>query len=215
MILRMSGKAYAAIGLVVLGIAATVADMRTPVRIDVGGDTLIINGFEPVAIGARLINRHGKSVWRPGIGYREDSGSIAHVRNDGSVKCSGVGDDVITVAKGELAKTLLVRCRPIRDFSFHSSYTTLRVGGPPKELSVGAIGFDAKPVELLQGRATLTDSTVVRLRGTMVYPLKVGSSQIHFEFSGGLKTEAHVSVSKTVLDTAFAMVPGESRRDTM
>src|SRR5262249_27180609 len=163
-----------------LGIAATLVvaaaiavDLRLPSRIVVSSDTLIVNGLEPVLLGAKLLNHHGRAIWHPGLKYSAVTPAIARARPDGSVQCVGSGDGMLTVSHEGLQRQMLVRCRPIMMFGFADG-VSLELGGPGKEYSLHAIGYDRRPVTLLQGHATLRDSSVARLRGDSVYPLAVG-----------------------------------------
>jgi hypothetical protein len=184
-----------------------IAEWRTAVRLDVGRDTLVVNGFDPVMIGAKLINRFGSSVWRASLRYAEQPGSIAHVSKDGNVTCKGIGDDVITISHGSLKRDLLVRCRPITMFGWNG--VRLNVGGPPGPLEIEATGPDRRPVTLLSGQATVLDTQYARLRDNMLYPIAVGYTRVKVDFSGGTSTTIGVSVTKAVIDTSLTMVAGE------
>jgi hypothetical protein len=71
------------------------------------------------------------------------------------------------------------------------------------------LGPDRRPVELLQGRASVRDTSVAKLQGELIYPVRVGSTVIDVEFSGGAKAEVAVDVRKSMIDTALTMVAGE------
>lgn len=205
--LRLGRKGLALGVTAVLVAAALAVETQLPASLDVGSDTLIINGPSPVAIGARVLNRWRRAVWHSGLTYAERPGSIAHVGSDGSVRCGGVGDDIITISHGSLARNLLVRCRPIRRFDFQ--HVELDLSGPPKELFVNPIGVDRRPVTLLQGRATVRDTSIAELKDGLLYPRKIGATLVDVVFSGGLETTVPVGVTHRVLDTALSLVPGE------
>lgn len=185
-------------------------DLRLPSRILVASDTLIVNGWQPVLLGAQLVNRHGRAIWHPGLRYSAVTPSVARSRSDGSVQCLGAGDGTLTISRGGLQHEMLVRCRPIARFGFGQG-VSLELGGPPMEYAIDAIGYDRRPVTLLQGRASLKDSSAIRLRGGMVYPVEIGRALIDVELSGGITTRIYVSVKRTAIDSSLRLASGETR----
>jgi hypothetical protein len=214
------GPAATAIAIAGIIGGAVIVERRIPARIDVGSDTLIVNGFQPVAIGARLINRHGNAIWKAGLRVDGGTGSIARVTNTGAITCVNIGDERVTVSKGHLSKSLLVRCRPITAWGVAPGLTSIGsvgFGGPvelllgesPKPYAMNPLGPDHRPVELLQGRASVRDTSVARLDGALISPVHVGSTIVDVEFSGGARAEIAVAVRKSMIDTALTMVAGE------
>lgn len=197
----------AAIAILVMASVTTV--VRVPARLVVPSDTLIVNGEQPVLVGARLLNRNGQGIWRPGLRYVTSPATTALAASNGSVQCMAMGDAMLTISRGAVEKQVLVRCRPIAWFSFQG--VSLELGGPPKELTVNPIGYDRRRVVLLRGQASIRDSGVAHLRGNLVYPVKVGYTLIDVDFSGGMSTRLGVSVTRPAVDTSLKMVGGELR----
>ena len=195
------------VGIAMLIVASVTTAVRVPARLVVPSDTLIVNGEQPVLVGARLLNRSGQAIWRPGLRYVASPATTARPSSDGSIQCTAMGDAMLTISRGALEKRVLVRCRPIAGFSFQG--VSLELGGPPKELTVNPIGYDRHRVVLLRGQASIRDSGVAQLRGTLVYPVKVGYTLIDVDFSGGTSTRVGVSVTRPAVDTSLKMVGGE------
>lgn len=220
---RIGWRTVTSVAAIALIGAFVTIERRTPARIDIGGDTLIINGTHPVDIGARLINRHGDAVWKPRLRFVGDSASAATVTSNGAVSCRGMGDGVVTVSKGSRSRQLVVRCRPIWAWGEPEFYSLvewessiagsmrLLLDGPAKPYEIKAIGYDRQPVALLQGRATIRDTSIALLEGEMVHPRRVGHTVIDFEFSGGVRTKIAVNVRRSMIDTALAMVAGQMK----
>jgi hypothetical protein len=197
------------IGAALLG-AFVAIDVRIATRLDIGGDTLVINGLQPVLLGVRAFNWHGLEIPKPRLMYSGLPSSLAHASADGQMRCKSTGDATLTIAHGALVNQLLVRCRPIMAFGPHQS-VDLELGGPPDTLTIDPIGYDRRPVTLLRGQAKLRDSSVAQLRGNLLYPVKVGCDLIDVEFSGGSSTTASVCVKRTVIDSSLRLVGGEIR----
>ena len=210
LVIRWTRSRVIGLATVVAIAAAATVDMRLPARIDIGSETLIVNGLRPVLVGARLLNRHGRAIWHPGLQYSAVSPAVARSASDGSVACTGIGDGTLTISHGSLERQMLVRCRPIKGFGFPGG-VSLRLGGPPKELVVRPFGPDRRLVTLLRGRAILRDTGVARLRDNLVYPVAIGFAFVEVEFSGGPTTRIGVSVTRMALDTSLTLVGGEIR----
>jgi hypothetical protein len=202
------GRAISA-AIATLVVASVTTVVRAPARLVVRSDTLIVNGEDPVLVGARLLNRNGREIWRPGLRYVASPMTTARASSDGSVRCTAMGDAILTISRGALEKRVLVRCRPIAGFSFQG--VSLELGGPPKELTVNPIGYDRRRVVLLRGQASIRDSGIAKLRGNLVYPVKVGYTLIDVDFSGGTSTRLGVSVTRPAVDASLKLVGGEMR----
>jgi hypothetical protein len=197
------------IGAALLG-ALVAIDVRIATRLDIGGDTLVINGLQPVLLGVRAFNWHGLEIPKPRLMYSGLPSSLAHASADGHVRCKSTGDATLTVAQGTLEKRILVRCRPIMAFGPHQRID-LELGGPPDTLTIDPIGYDRRPVTLLRGQAKLRDSSVAQLRGNLLYPVSIGCDLIDVAFGGGSSTQVSVCVTHTVIDSSLKLVGGEIR----
>lgn len=205
----MKRPPYAVLAAALLGVLFAV-DARVATRLEVDSDTLVINGLNPVKLDVRAFNWHGMPIWKPHVRVSGMSPTFAHARPDGSVRCKAAGDETLTIAQGPVAKQVLVRCRPIMTFGWHQS-ASLELGGLPDTLAIEPIGYDRRPVTLLRGQATLRDSTVARLSGNLLYPVRVGCDLVDVAFSGGTSTQVSVCVNRTAIDSSLTLAAGEIR----
>ena len=182
---------------------------RTASRIVVASDTLVINGRAPVLAEAKLLNASGHAIWHGRLHYGELPTTIAHSSADGSVRCTGSGDATLTVSHGAIRHDVAIRCRPIARFGFADAKVTLELGGPPQEMLIDARDSDHRPIDLLRGEAIIRDTSVAQLRGTLVYPRKIGRTFIEVRFAGGPRTVLVVSVERSAAASVVSMVGGQ------
>lgn len=177
--------------------------------ISVLSDTLIVNGRTPVLVGAKLLNASGRAIWRPRLEFGELPANVARAGKDGSVQCTGTGDATLAISHGAVRHDVLLRCRPIARFGFADDDLILQLGGPPGELTVDAFDADRTPIDLLRGDALIRDTSVAQLRGSLVYPRKIGRTVIEVRFFGGPRTIKVVTVERAAVVAPVSMVGGQ------
>jgi hypothetical protein len=97
----------------------------------------------------------------------------------GTVTCGKRGDTRLRATLGGLTTEFVLLCRPVRGFRFFfDPGPPLLVGGPSRDLALGAVGVDDLPVMLLAGTATIADSEIAVLRGLAVLPRAPGVTSV-------------------------------------
>lgn len=191
-----------------LSLALVSCNSTGPARVVVDSGTLIINGPLPVQVHARVLGGDGRPYWHPDLIYSHD-GDAAEVSSGGRVTCVHAGNDEVIVSHDGINARVSVQCRPIEAFR-PPPEVELVVGGLPKRVVVEPMGWDGRPVTLLNGTATVRDRGVAYLRDGRVYPLALGRTKIDFDFDG-VATAVGVEVDERVVEAALDMMPGELR----
>jgi hypothetical protein len=191
-----------------------VAGLQTPttLALDVGSDTLVVNGTSPVLLGVQARNIVGWPVWRPFLRYAGLPATLAHAER-GNVTCTGDdGDATLTISGFRTTRSLFVRCRPLLGFmsSFFCCSLDMKDGPMPLPPPLQAISRNRRPATLVRvGGPIIRDSTVARVHNGQIYPLKVGVTSIDMATAGGPTATISVSVQQTLVDTVLRFAAGE------
>jgi hypothetical protein len=172
----MTRKILAATAVVMLGLAAC---NGTPARLVVGvGDTVLINNVRPVRLPVQVLDASGH-VLPPdsSVRYRWTSGIAIPVSAAGVVTCTTAGDATLRASLGEMATSVLLRCRPVQRV-VGGGLLQLVLGDPAPELRFEALGLDGGPVTLLATQVTVRDTTVLTLDGWRIHPRRAGYASV-------------------------------------
>ena len=150
----------------------------SPVRIVAGrSDTVLVNSHKPTLLPIHVLDAAGHELNASGLEYRVVSGDSLGLSRRGVVSCARRGDTRLRASLANLTTEFVLLCRPVKGFRFmFDPGPPLLVGGPPRELALGAIGMDDMPVTLLAGTATIEDSGIAVLRGLTVEPRSAGAT---------------------------------------
>ena len=151
-----------------------------PARIVVGkSDTVLVNSRKPTLLPVHLLDGAGHELDPSGLRYQAVSGDSIGLSARGVVSCATRGDTRLRASLQNLMTEFVLLCRPVKGFRFaFDPGPPLLVGGPPRELALGAIGLDDMPVMLLAGTATIQDSAIGVLRGLAVEPRAAGTTVV-------------------------------------
>jgi hypothetical protein len=149
-----------------------------PAQIVAGrSDTVLVNSQKSTLLPVHVLDAAGHELNASRLDYKVISGDSIGLSTRGVVRCAKRGDTRLRVSLGNLTTDFVLLCRPVKGFRFmFDPGPPLLVGGPPRELALGAIGMDDMPVMLLAGTATIEDSGIAVLRGLTVEPRAVGGT---------------------------------------
>jgi hypothetical protein len=160
---------------VVLAVSAACSESNGPPARLVGGsaDTVIINNRLEVRIPTRVLDRRGHVLPDSGVRYRPIAGDKVVVSSSGMVTCLHSADATVQAYLGNLATTMLVRCRPVKK---------VRIDGPiqfllpdsAREMPLRVVDLDGNAVSLLSGKTDIIDTTVATIDGIRVIPKAPG-----------------------------------------
>lgn len=175
-------------------------------------DTLVAYGTEAFRLPLVVRDRDGAEP--PGWNARLQLSDTGALERDGAyVRCRRAGRTDIAAEVDELRAQLVLHCRPSARFEtqfFHE----LVVGRPATPLVIHA-RFSADRVERVDPiSVAVADSTVVRLVGDSLVPLRAGRTSIAADV-GGKRLWIHVSVTEVIADETLALTPGEFRSWTL
>lgn len=151
-----------------------------PARVVVGrSDTVLVNSRKPTLLPAHVLDAAGHQLNASRLRYAVVSGDSIGLSARGAVTCSKRGDTRLRASLGSLTTDFVLLCRPVRGFRFFfDPGPPLLVGGPSRDLALGAVGVDDMPVLLLAGTATIQDSEIAVLRGLTVVPRAAGVTSV-------------------------------------
>jgi hypothetical protein len=159
---------------------SSLACSGAPARIVIGrSDTVLVNGRKPTLLPAHVLDGAGHELHASGVRYQLIAGDSVALSAQGAVTCAKRGDTRLRALLGSLTTDFVLLCRPIKGFRFVFDPTSpLLVGGPPRDLALGAVGIDDMPVLLLAGTATIADSEIAVLRGLTLAPRAAGMTDV-------------------------------------
>jgi hypothetical protein len=154
-----------------------------PARLVVGNsDTVLVNSRGPVQLPVRVLDAGGRGLEVSGLRYETRAGDSLRVSGLGRVTCTRRADGEVRVRFGHLSAPIHILCRPVEGFRFHFDDTPPLVpGGPSRDLHLDAVGTDGKPVTLLAGTMTVSDSTVASVRELTVFPKSSGYTTVELD----------------------------------
>ncbi len=161
---------------------------RAPARIALRADTLVVNTNQWTPLGITVLDARGRTVRQPPVRFALTPESLLALRGDGSISCNDDGRASVHVSVDSLRAAVAVVCHLARRFSAPVP-VELVAGGPPVPFVMTGYDRDGKPIEPLRVELVTRDTTVVRLRGGLVYGLKPGATAIEAKslgHSGGM-----------------------------
>jgi hypothetical protein len=157
---------------------------------------VVLNNQRPVQLPVRVLDARGHVLDSIGVRYEWISGAPITVSTSGMTTCTQTGDAKVRASFGQLAKDIVVYCRPVRDVR-GLLMMNLVLGGPPQALPFEAVGADGSPVTLLSARLSIDDSTIATLEGQRIRALSPGSTHLTVRI-GDRRASASVHVYERV-----------------
>lgn len=149
-----------------------------PARLVAGrGDTVVVNNHGPVQLPIRVLDAAGRHLDSSGVRYQWIGGTLISVSTNGVVNCTEPGDATVRASLDSLVTHLIVLCRPVRDVRT-IRMMNLVVGEPAQELPFEAVDAAGRPVTLLTGQVTVTDSMIATVEGVRIRGRAQGSTDL-------------------------------------
>ena len=149
-----------------------------PARLVAGhADTVVVNNHGPVQLPMRVLDAAGRHLDSSGVRYQWVAGTLVSISTNGVVNCTESGDATVRASLGSLVRDLIVLCRPVRDVRT-IRMMNLVVGEPAQELPFEAVDAAGRPVTLLTGQVTVTDSMIATVEGVRIRARAQGSTDL-------------------------------------
>lgn len=154
-----------------------------PVRLAIGtsegtSDTVVLNHQRPTGLGIRALDSRGRVVPGAPVQYARVRGPALPVdATTGAVTCARAGDLIVRATLGQLAKDVLVRCRPVEHVRIPGPVQFIlgdAVWSQPRPLPVEAYSRQGERIALIAGSAQVADGGIATLRGLTLHPRKRG-----------------------------------------
>lgn len=172
-------------------------DNGPPARLVAGtADTVVLNYTREVQVPLRVLDANGHTLSDSAVRYRSVGGEKIPVSAEGKVTCADSKDASVEASLGNLRRTIVIRCRPVKK---------IRIAGPvqfllpdtAQEFRMLVLGIDGKEINVLSGTSAILDSTVATLDGIRVVPKSPGSTIASVRF-GNQTASVGVHVYETV-----------------
>jgi hypothetical protein len=161
-----------------------------------GADGIVLNTTQPVQLAMRVLDAKGNVLPSNDVRFEWMSGTSVPVTSTGIVSCTMAGDALLRATVGKVETTMVLRCRPVKEF-LTQLWVPLVAGGPPRYMQFSATGADGLPVELLAGDLSIGDTTVATLHGFRLTPVAPGHTWVTMRIGNGTTTTT-VSVFESV-----------------
>jgi hypothetical protein len=149
-----------------------------PARLVAGrGDTVVVNNRGPVRLPIRVLDAAARPLQSNGVRYQWLAGTLISVSTNGVVNCTEPGDATVRASLGSLVTHLIVLCRPVREVRT-IRMMNLVVGEPAQEFPFEAIDAAGRPVTLLMGQVTVSDSMIATVEGVRIRARAQGSTDL-------------------------------------
>lgn len=149
-----------------------------PARLVAGrGDTVVVNNHRPVQLPIRVLDAAGRPLDSSCVRYQWLAGTLISVSTNGVASCTEPGDATVRASLGSLVRDLIVLCRPVREVRT-IRMMNLVVGEPAQELPFEAIDAAGRPVTLLTGQVTVSDSMIATVEGVRIRARAQGSTDL-------------------------------------
>lgn len=188
-------------------IVAACAD-NTPARIELATPNVTLSDVTPFDAGARLVNRAGKPLGKPGLTYSASPATVATVGPDGAVTCHTSGSASVVVAGGGQSATFSVICR-IAESIDAPRHVRLTLGRVPEVQAIVARDGDGNELPGAPIRATVSDPGVIGYANRTLTPLSVGTAEVGLA-SGKASARISVAVVELIKSEPLAMADGAS-----
>jgi hypothetical protein len=203
---------YALVGgtLAVVGLVAWFAVLRPrATRIVVttraGDDTVVINQTHRTRLGASVLDQYGRRLrGETRLGYQRIGGDSVRLSSDGELSCAKHSDALVQAKFENLAKTFVLRCRPVQSIEA-VSWLDLVVGDSARDLAFVAHGPDGRLVTELRGVISVNGS-IVTAEGTTIRPMRSGETVAGVEVG-----DAHTHIPIVVYQLVNSFVGNEPR----
>jgi hypothetical protein len=163
---------------VALALVALVACKGPPARLVVGfADTVVVNHLGPVQVPAQVRDAAGHALPDTGIRFQWQDGVAVPVSPRGVVTCTHPGDAALRVSLGPLSTSVLLRCRPVHAV-YGGGVVNLVLDGPPFDLSFQAVDSAGRPVNPLNARVSVADTTILARQGWRIRACAPGASGV-------------------------------------
>jgi hypothetical protein len=124
------------------------------------------------------------------------SGNPIAVSTNGVITCSNPGDALLRASLGQVATTVRIKCRPVRQV-LANTWVQLTAGDSSQQLNFVALDPDGLPVNRLAGVMRVRDSTIATLKNGRIKPILPGHTAVVMRFGEGEAT-TQVSVFERV-----------------
>jgi hypothetical protein len=111
------------------------------------------------------------------VRYQWTEGVPVRVSATGVVTCTQPGDATVHAALGSLTTRVTLRCRPVGKVR-SSRMVNIVVGDSAQELPFDALDVNGRPVTLLTGELTVSDSTIATVEGQRIRARAQGSTEV-------------------------------------
>ena len=194
-----------------------------PARFALGRfDTLVLNTVRPARLAIHMLNQSGRALSDSGVWYSMTTADTRMVVDSNTVTCLEATDATVRVSFGRLHADVFVRCRPVHHLLFERPMQ-LNVGDAAQRLPLKALDTALNEVNLLQGTATIADTSVASLEGLTVRPRSAGATVVTVSIGNRTtSTGVHVYSPARTLDSlgrehrfvsvSLILGPGEMRR---
>src|SRR5262245_49873621 len=129
-----------------------------PSRLVVGfGDTIVVHNVVPIQLSVQVLDATGHALPNNGVRFELTSTADVPLTPSGVVTCTHASDATLRASLGALSKSVVVRCRPVRDL-FGGGTVNLVAGDPPYDLVFEAVDASGRPVRPLNAVLTVDDT---------------------------------------------------------
>ncbi len=180
-----------------------------PARLAAGtDDVVVVNNLKPVHVPVRVMDAAGHALNLAGVRFRRISGAAVRVATNGEVTCTKSGDARVRVSLGAISHDILLRCRPMSLITEAGDAWIYVVGDSAHAFPISGVGPDGKPVDLVAGTASVSDSDVISLDGLLLHPKAPGTTKLDVTV-GDIWMETTVTVHERAA-TPVALRPGQA-----
>jgi hypothetical protein len=172
-----------------------------PARLFVDGQLggaygIVLNTTHPIRLAMRVLDANGRTLPSNDVRFEWLAGARVPLTSTGVVTCTESGDAELRAAVGAVTTKFELHCRPVKVFRA-PAWLQLVAGGGVRNLAFEAVGPDGRPVWELAGDLRIFDSSVARLEGTRIRPVKPGHTVVTMRV-GDAETYTGVSVYEPV-----------------
>jgi hypothetical protein len=160
-----------------LAVGCTATDTETTVRPASRVDTIVVNSVRPFALPVASARKRPAATYTSPATWRAESGDSSLLANAHEILCAHRGDVTLASAAERVQQHMLVRCRPVVAARL-ATPIQLVLGDSAQSLQVAAYDRDSQPVNLLSGTITILDSSIAKLNGSKITPLRAGATAI-------------------------------------
>ncbi len=166
----------------------------------------IVTDPMPIDLKLAVLDEQKKPIPDLKVEATADPAELAVVTSTGGLRCLGSGDINLNLRYEQLTQTAIVKCRLVESLG---APTALRVNlGSPQALVLKPVDAKGKEVGDVPITLNVTDPTVLKVEGTRLTPVMIGSTTIIAE-GGGKRVEIPVTVVRQLITDSIALRDGE------